>query len=1331
MRVPVAAGAASDVSSRCAVSLAAVRLRAYEAGGGMRRAWKQLALCAVACVAATVVVAAGLWTGSTVSAADVGPLPAGASSSASLRLTPFASTSLPSGAEQASAVENAERSSAGAFVARWRSRLQFTHLTAAAAQRTAAQAFPDLVDRPDGGAPALPAGERLRRYSATNVAQVSLANHARGVIESNQPMATRSASGRLEPIDLALKPDGSSFAPVSPGVGVQIPRRAQDGVRASSTGVSLTASNARGEALDGSEGALVGASVLYANTQTDTDTMAKPTSSGFEMSTILRSEDSPHELYYRVGLPAGARLVQHRPGAPVQIVSATQPLGLLMPPVAVDAAGVSVPVRMSVTGDMLRLDVHEQPGEYQYPLAVDPEYTAQDRSLTGSVWPSEVFKVGAAWVPYYSSGFTEEHTYKKSYSCELSDDTWCDQSWYIEPAREYNEAEFAGLQYRTQGESAIYNVEMWVEGYNEPSQTTTKLEYRGPSEELGEVKVLSGGEKQELYKDEPLSLPSGSTPLKTPHHNAVRLVDYTTKHESQYGFWTDIKQAQVDVVQEESKHPEESPTSACPECGFNTTAPSPKRNPSRTNILYTGDNWSQSWLSPTQGAFEVTSHDPGIGVSREYVAELGGGEGWRVEAPIYKQGDFEGLECEGIQCPETYETSITWSPAMGNGEDTIELYAEDAAALYGYSEDHIKVEAAPPEELGFTGMPEVGAEVSAAPHVLTLHASDGKGQTISPGVASMDVSLNGGPQTAVSASCSPGPCTATGQYTLDAEAVKEGVNTLTISAVDYAGNVSPAKEFSFDVRHAAPQSAGPGAVDPTTGQFTLGSTDVSLGAAAQVQRSYASRAASVGAGGPLGPQWAMSVGGGEGLQLLPSGEAVLTSSTGGTTTFSPNSKGELESPKGDESLKLQYKSSEHKYVLTDAGAGAETVFEQPAGTQSTPPRYGSSFGAESDLLSGPITDALDANGDLWVTDWNDNRVAEFSKTGGFIGAHGTEGSAAGQFHAPWGIVVSPSSGNVYVSDLGNDRIVKLSSSGAFEEAWGWGVKDGKAESETCTTTCEVGIAGDGGGQLNSPHGLALDSSGDVWVADCDNDRVEEFSSTGTFLHQIGSGGSGAGEMSCPAGIAFSGGNMFVADYGNNRIDEFNEKGETFIGAFGFGVGTKGEEKLESCTTSCKAGIAGPTDGQLNGPNEVTTDPVTGNLYVADKNNERVQEFSTTGTFIATFGSKGSGEGQFEPNGPQGIAVSSAGTLYVTDTTDHRVEMWSRGTWWGIWQEAEPAHRARRSVEGAERLVEPAQRAGGRPAEHDAAPPRAPQDRVEAVCAPRAEHADDVAAADVD
>jgi YD repeat-containing protein len=152
--------------------------------------------------------------------------------------------------------------------------------------------------------------------------------------------------------------------------------------------------------------------------------------------------------------------------------------------------------------------------------------------------------------------------------------------------------------------------------------------------------------------------------------------------------------------------------------------------------------------------------------------------------------------------------------------------------------------------------------------------------------------------------------------------------------------------------------------------------------------------------------------------------------------------------------------------------------------------------------------------------------------------------------------------------------------------------------------------------------------------------------------QFGKAGSGAGQVNGPtAAAADPSGDLWVADTGNNRIDEFSATG-TFIKAFGWGV-DKGKEKLEVCTTECKAGIAGAEKGQLSEPQGVAYDAATEDLYVSDTGNNRIEEFTTAGKVSKVYGTKGSGELQF--NSPHGLTTEPDGDIWIADQANHRLE----------------------------------------------------------------------------
>ena len=164
-------------------------------------------------------------------------------------------------------------------------------------------------------------------------------------------------------------------------------------------------------------------------------------------------------------------------------------------------------------------------------------------------------------------------------------------------------------------------------------------------------------------------------------------------------------------------------------------------------------------------------------------------------------------------------------------------------------------------------------------------------------------------------------------------------------------------------------------------------------------------------------------------------------------------------------------------------------------------------------------------------------------------------------------------------------------------------------------------SGSGNGQFNQPRGIAIDSSGNIWVTDTNNHRIQKFDSTGSLLLQIPPSGSGTNNNSSvdgsfyhPQGIAIdSSGNIWVADTFNNRIQKFNSAG----------------------VYQSKFGTLGNGDNQFNTPRGIATDS-SGNIWVADTNNHRIQKFNSAGVYQSKFGTLGNGDNQF--NTPRGIAT---------------------------------------------------------------------------------------------
>ena len=176
-----------------------------------------------------------------------------------------------------------------------------------------------------------------------------------------------------------------------------------------------------------------------------------------------------------------------------------------------------------------------------------------------------------------------------------------------------------------------------------------------------------------------------------------------------------------------------------------------------------------------------------------------------------------------------------------------------------------------------------------------------------------------------------------------------------------------------------------------------------------------------------------------------------------------------------------------------------------------------------------------------------------------------------------------------------------------------------------------GSGGSEDGQFRNPEGVDVDSSGNVYVAEPGNSRIQKFDSNGMFITKWGSYGSKDEQFSLPDAIAVdSSGNVYVTDTVIHRIQKFDSHGKYLT----------------------QWGSLGSSNGQFNGPYDIAVDS-SGNVYVADRNNHRIQKFDSNGMFITKWNSTRPGEGQYSY--PQAIAVDSSGNVYVTDLSYHRIQ----------------------------------------------------------------------------
>ena len=256
-------------------------------------------------------------------------------------------------------------------------------------------------------------------------------------------------------------------------------------------------------------------------------------------------------------------------------------------------------------------------------------------------------------------------------------------------------------------------------------------------------------------------------------------------------------------------------------------------------------------------------------------------------------------------------------------------------------------------------------------------------------------------------------------------------------------------------------------------------------------------------------------------------------------------------------------------------------------------------------LNGPWGVAVSDDGHVIVTENDGHCVTILDNEGKKVKSFGGEGgSGNAEFSFPRGVAITPDN-FILVSD--NHGIQKISMDG------------------DCIAS--VGEKGKGRQQYNLPHGIAISPiTGQVYIADCCNHRIQVLNPDLTFSRSFSKKGSANGQFQYPCDIAIdSQGLVYVADYDSHRIQKFTSNGKFLTQFSSYGSGP----------------------GQINYPCGITIDEVTGLVYVCEKGSNRVSVFTSDGVIINSFG---------KFHHPIGITFNKGGYLCICDYGNNEIKL---------------------------------------------------------------------------
>jgi YD repeat-containing protein len=1134
----------------------------------------------------------------------------------------------------------------------------YTNLAPGQEERLLEEEFAPQLEAIDADPSRVLSEVALDELTSSTEALVTLEGE-RVLVESATPLRAPDADGQLSKVDLGLEESSGGYSPANPLVEVRLPASAAEPIGIGESGLAITAQganpNSTARLLDEEDLFLPGA-------KEDTSLLLSPISGGLELSAMLASRNSPEQLAFAVAVPQGTELRASGEGGAEVIGADDDALYRITAPRAIDAQGTSIPGTLDVSGDSIIISVAHREMDVSYPLYLDPEVIEESQSgfadpsklnywtwQFGGAGGSEFIGQRSPIVDNWGNGLYIRSRANTTYGAG-SFGRW----WFTPPGSTtyFRRAIFGPIHFDAHGCAANEPhgyAGIWNNGNFWSVRVTANPSAWANGFDVGN---LPAGSQTAFLGIEA----AGNTNIKCGR-------DYALNGAT---FYMDDP---------------ENPTVGVPS-GVPT-----------------------KWVnSGTAFTISVPASDPGLGVKSGRLSPAGFAE------------HSQELACSGLvakPCPPSHTFGFLVSGAsFSEGETSARISAKDALEKVSNTQEvTLKVDNTPPE-LKLDGQlakatDEVGGKkaeeedstkfdaLSLPVYNLEINATDGSNESATArrsGVKSVEVFLDKGVvpiKTWSGPSCPASSCPLSGIYTLKLnELSAETHHTLRVVAKDFAENKPREREIGFEYIPATgmkeeyvlqhfPLPDGEGneveegslvpelAVNVVNGNLVFRQQDINLeGPAAnlEVERYYnsllpSSQDTEWGDGWTLAQTPTLETN--EPKAPGPPTEATVVEESGalarsvplptamGGTRFD-NRLQAVIAREPDGGYAVTDESGEGEGTLDFSQSGKTTEFEA---TESASVQY--SY-ASDHLAEIAVDEPANASG----VAPSQPPESSVDPTPIYSSSFGTSGTGNGQFSHPADVAID-AKGNLWVVDENNNRLQQFNPAGGFIKS--------------------LGSAGSGSGQFNQPKSIAFAANGDFWVADSGGSRLEQFNGKGEFLKAVGAFGAGNGQFNGPEGIAIDAkGNIWVADTYNYRIQELNDRGEFLkvvnpsgLGAIeptGLDVDPAGNvwvadwahnrvvEFSESGGLLRSFGSEGTGNGQFNRPDAVVVDR-SGEVWIGDQNNGRIQKFDQNGDYVTQFGSPGSGNGQFSFSYPLGIAAGANGELWIADTNNNRIQKW--------------------------------------------------------------------------